>query len=110
MPVKFGIDKRKITLSAQIMTGEISRKKALEIINVPAYDPMEMEKDKVYVAKKLEFSLNEINSLLTLQNKTIYDYPSYLGLIKKTLKFSKIIGSKVFGFVPTTFNELSREK
>ena len=110
MPVKFGIDKRKITLSAQIMTGEISREKALEMINLPAYDPDEMERDKIYIAKKLEFKLKELNDLLSVPNKSIYDYPSYLGLIKKTLKFSKIIGSKVFSFTPTTFNHLRKEK
>lgn len=110
MPVKFGIDKRKITLSAQIMTGEITREKGLEMLNKPAYDVDEMEKDKIYVAKKLDIDVKQLNNILSSQNKTIYDYPSYLSLIKKLGNFSKIIGKKVYNFVPTTFTGLDGTK
>ena len=38
MPKKFGIDKRIITLSAQVLTGQITRDDALEMMKHPPYD------------------------------------------------------------------------
>lgn len=80
---KHKIDKRKITLSAQILSGEISRSEALEKIKQPPYDPDQMERDKEYVIKKLGLTPNEFESIWTASNKSIYDYPSYLGTVKK---------------------------
>lgn len=110
MPIKFKIDKRKITLSAQVMTGEISREEGLDILKKPAYSPEEMERDKIYIAKKLDINIDKFNSMIAMPNKTIYDYPSFLNLIKKLGKFSKIISSKVYNFIPTTFVGLEKER
>lgn len=110
MPVKFGIDKRKISLSAQVMTGEITREQGLVILSKPAYDLEEMEKDKVYVSKKLDLDIKKLDFALKSTKKTIYDYPSYLNLIKRLYKFSKIVSSKVYDFIPTTFIAMEKTK
>ncbi len=62
---KFGIDKRKITLSAQVMSGEISREKAIAEINSLPYNrdekdepykdnEMVKEKGKTYGSKNIQ--------------------------------------------------------
>lgn len=110
LPAKFGIDKRKITLSSQVMTGEITREEAIEMIQKPAYDIEEMEKDKIYVSKKLDINSVGLDKAFALPNKSIYDYPSQLNLIRRLGKFSQLVGAKVYNFVPTTFVEIDHNK
>jgi hypothetical protein len=80
LPRKYGIDKRKVTLSAQVRSGAVLRDEALRRIQAPPYDPAQMEEDKDYVAKKLGFSTAEFNALLAAPPKSNFDYPSYLKL------------------------------
>ena len=69
---KFNIDKRKITYSAQILSGEITRDYALKQPQKPPYDPKQMQSDKNYVIKKLislkmsllKHGLQEINFIM----------------------------------------------
>ncbi len=88
LPRKFGIDKRKITLSAQVMSGEVSRDTAVQMLNDSPYDPQQMELDKEYVLKKLELEAQEFEAIWNAPNKSVYDYPSYLGTL---LKFKGIL-------------------
>lgn len=106
LPKKFGIDKRKITLSAQVLFNEITREEAIKIINKPAYPEEEMERDIVYICKKLEINKDEFNRALNSKNKSIYDYTSYLTLIKKFSKLGKYIGRETYNFIPTSFIEI----
>jgi hypothetical protein len=85
---KFNIDKRIITLSAQVLSGKIDRDLALKMLSEPPYNEEDMERDKNYVIKKLGLSQQEFNSIWNTDNKTIWDYPSYLPLFNK---LSKII-------------------
>jgi len=64
LPEKFGIDKRKVHLSALIRNGEISREEAVAELNQPLYDPEELRRDKEYVLKKLSFDEQEFNALM----------------------------------------------
>jgi hypothetical protein len=47
LPQKFGIDKRKITLSAHIRTGEYTRNEVIELLKVPPYSIDQMKVDEV---------------------------------------------------------------
>jgi hypothetical protein len=80
---KFNIDKRIITLSAQILSGEITREEGLKIISQPAYNSNEIDQDITYVIKKLDLSDNLFKEIWNSPNKSIYDYNSTLSLIKK---------------------------
>jgi hypothetical protein len=77
MPKKFGIDKRKVSFSALIRQGEMSREEALAKLGHPPYDPQQMEKDRRYVMQKLEISEEEFEQMFTAPNKRFSDYPSY---------------------------------
>lgn len=65
LPQKFNVDKRKAHLSNLILTGEITRDQALAELQQPTYDEQLMEEDKVYVAKKLRFSSEEFEAILS---------------------------------------------
>jgi len=88
LPGKFGIDKRIITLSAQVLNHEISREEALTAIRKPPYDPEKMEYDKQYVIKKLDLSPEDFASIWSAPNKTFRDYPSHFELLNK---YSKVL-------------------
>ena len=87
LPEKFGIDKRKITMSAQILSGAIQRNKALETIQQPPIGNNEKEQITDYVLKKLDISRVEFTSIWNKPNKTFYDYPSEINLIMAINKY-----------------------
>ncbi len=74
LPRKFGIDKRRAHLSNLILNGELTREDALEELKRPTYDPDVQEQDKHYVAKKLGFSDEEFDAVLSLPNKEHSEY------------------------------------
>jgi N-acetyl sugar amidotransferase len=107
MPRKFGMDKRIITSSAQVMSGEISRATALEMLSKPPYDLDQMEKDKDYVIKKLELSKEEFDAMWNAENKNFTHYPSYMPLIER---FIKPIGKYISFLLPYTPTMLVEKK
>lgn len=106
LPKKFNIDKRKITYSAQIMSGEISRNEALELLSKPPYDIDQMESDKDYAIKKLDLTDKEFEAIWNTPNKTFADYPSYYPLLKKFLRVIKPVFTFIFPWKPAIFYEM----
>ncbi|MEI7475775.1 MAG: hypothetical protein WCK67_13455 [bacterium] len=110
LPRKFNIDKRKITLSAQVLSGEISREQALEMLSKSPYDPDQMERDKDYVIKKLDMTNEEFNAIWDAPNKYFKDYPSYYPYIKKFAKYSKPFFKYILNWTPTMFFEMEERE
>lgn len=106
LPKKFGIDKRKVTYSAQVRSGLLDRDIAMELLNQPPYDPNLMEEDKNYVIKKLGITQEEFKNIWNGSNKTISDYPSYLPLFNKYLKPALFIFKYILPFKPMMGYEL----
>jgi N-acetyl sugar amidotransferase len=77
LPGKFNVDKRKAHLSSLICCGQTTRKEALQELKKPLTSKEEIENDKAYVAKKLDISVKELESILKLPPKNFTDYPSY---------------------------------
>jgi N-acetyl sugar amidotransferase len=107
---KFGIDKRKITLSAQIMSGEISREEALKILSSKPYDDSEKMKMLDYVGKKLDLSSDEFEHIMQSPNKSYHDYPSDYRLIDGLSYLSKPILKKVFIHKPQSVFQAEMRK
>jgi len=112
LPEKFGIDKRKINLSAQVVSGHISRDKALEIISEPFADEKELLELKTYTIKKLDLHEQEFQKIWEAPNKKTFDYPSNYNLIYKYIGYFKPIISKLYSFTPMsiTASEYISEK
>tara|TARA_Y100001935_G_scaffold215631_1_gene187131 strand:+ start:678 stop:1829 length:1152 start_codon:yes stop_codon:yes gene_type:complete len=86
---KFKIDKRIITFSAQVLSGEMSRDEALQILKECPYDPKQMELDRNVVLKKLDISPTEFDKIWRSPNKTFHDYPSHYNFFIKNKKLIK---------------------
>ena len=95
---KFGIDKRLITLSAQVISGTIKREDALEQLKIEPYKQQQLELDLPVILKKLDLSIDEFDAIWKSDNKTFHDYPSYHDLF---IKHSKTIKKVSHLIMPT---------
>lgn len=91
LPTKFGYDKRRAHLASMVVSGDITREAALEELKKPPFDPKEVQKDKLFVAKKLGVSEVEFDEILSRPAKTYQDYPSNAKRIEMLLKIKSRI-------------------
>jgi len=73
---KFNIDYRRATLSSQICSGDIERNAALEQLKNKSFDADKIEEDKRYIAKKLQLTPDEFETILNSPPKWYWDYPN----------------------------------
>ena len=83
---KFKIEKRIITYSAQVLSGEISREEALKRINKKPYAESEIKNDLDFILNKLSFTKEEFQTIWDSPNKNFKDYPSNYNYFEKTYK------------------------
>lgn len=74
LPVKFGIDKRKAHLSNLIFSGQLTKEAALEELRKPPYETSQVQEDFEFVSKKLGFTLDEFEKLISQPNKDHLDF------------------------------------
>tara|TARA_B100000315_G_C14586843_1_gene593490 strand:- start:1654 stop:2811 length:1158 start_codon:yes stop_codon:yes gene_type:complete len=102
---KFGIDKRIITYSAQILSGEISRNDAIQEVENAPYKAEDLKNDLNYILNKLELSKEEYNRIWYSPNCSFKDYPSYYPIFVKLYKYVWPIVSKIVPTKPKIFYE-----
>ena len=85
---KFGMDKRRSHLSSLIVSGKMSRDEALEAVKVIPYDINAIRNEKEFIAKKLKMSVEELDKLIAMPNKSYKDFSnnSYLYKVKDKIK------------------------
>lgn len=86
---KFGIDYRRATYSSQICAGEVTREEALEGLKTKPFDPVKVEEEKKYIAKKLGVSIEEFEKILARPPHWYSDYPNeekFLSFIYNTYR------------------------
>lgn len=94
LPKKFGFDKRKCYLSNMILSNQISKTEALKLLNSNPYEENLMKKDLEYIAKKLDFSVEEFNDLINSNGKSFKDYKNSFWLLSFFIKFAQFIGDE----------------
>ncbi len=82
LPKKFNVDKRKLHLSNLIMTNQITRNKALKVIDLPAYDLNNIENDIEYFLKKMEWTREHLDNYLQKKEISHKYYGSEIKLWK----------------------------
>lgn len=97
LPIKFGIDKRKAHLSAEILSGsgKMSRERALGILNECPFDIHSLTEDINFVLKKLELSESAFNEILNAPTKSFLGYPNrydFILKLKKVLHYLRRLG------------------
>lgn len=104
LPIKYGIDKRKINLSAQVLSNAISREDAFLQISQPFAPSNELDDLREYIIKKLDLTRSEFESIIKIPNKTAFDYPSNYQLIFGLVRYFSPIIKKLFAFQPMSIS------
>lgn len=91
LPERFGFDTRKVQFSSLILTGQMTREKALKELEVRPYDVHTIHQDIEYVATKLGISVDELNSYMAMEKKSYKDYKSQERIF--------LIGARILKFV-----------
>lgn len=107
---KFGIDKRIITYSAQILNGKMNRDDVLELTSKLPYNKDTIVQETSFVMKKLEISQSEFDTIWESPCKSFKDYPSYYPLIYKFVKIAEPIIKLIVPIKPKIFYELEGRK
>jgi len=76
LPHKFGYDKRKAHLASLVVAGEMTRADALTELEKPAFDEALIKEDKIYIAKKLGITLNELEQLIAEPPRSYHEFPN----------------------------------
>lgn len=100
LPGKFGIDKRRINLSAQVLSKVITREEALYQLAQPFGTDSELEQSRAYVQKKLALSDSEFNRIWSAPISNTFDYPSNYKLILTLANRFKPVLKRLYAFTP----------
>ena len=91
-PKKFGFDKRRVYLSSEILSGQITREEALKRIATPELSEELMSQDFEYVATKLNWSVADLQEIFDGDNKNFRDYKNNFLLISFFTKMATLLG------------------
>ena len=82
LPTKFGYDKRLPHYSSLILSKQMTRKEAIELLKEPLYDKTELQNDIDYIIKKLQIDSEEFENIMNCKKSYYEDYPNWLYLQK----------------------------
>ena len=94
LPQKFKIDKRKLHLSALILSGQLTRDEALLELERPVYPLDKISEDMEYVIKKFDLSSEDFNQIMQKTPKTFLNYPNHYVFHVKLRKFLNFLREK----------------
>lgn len=92
LPKKFGYDKRRAHFSSLILTGQLDRNEALEILKNPPYSEETAMEDMAFIAKEMGITTAEFQKLIDGENKTYRDYKNDYALIHAARELAKKAG------------------
>lgn len=73
---KFNIDYRKATCSSLICAGEMTRDEAIALLKKEPYNEIEINREIDFIAKKLDITRAELESIIESAPKSYMDYPN----------------------------------
>ena len=77
LPEKFGVDKRRLHLSTLIMSDQMTRDQALELLQSPPYASAdELQRDRKYFLKKMGWAEDDLERYLSRPEQPHDAYPS----------------------------------
>lgn len=90
-PKRYNFDRRRMYLSSEILTEQLSRENALDSFKNDKTSDDENKKDFEYIARKLDFSYDEFRKIENLPKKTFMDFKNKYRLISLFVKFSNYL-------------------
>lgn len=94
---KFGYDTRRVQLSSLILTDQMTREEALELLCRPPYDEETIHQEFEYVATKLGITVEELQGYMDAPNKSYRDYKSQETIYMFGAKIMRLLGLTLGG-------------
>ncbi|MCX6334995.1 MAG: N-acetyl sugar amidotransferase [Bacteroidia bacterium] len=91
LPHKFGFDKRRAHLSSLVISGQMTRDKALESIKLNVYSESEINDDLEYVAKKLDWTPQEFRDIIDLPPRIHRDFTNNDFLFRAGIRTKRLL-------------------
>ena len=92
LPERFGFDPRRVQFSSLILTGQMSRETALDLLKKPAYNPDTIHDELKYIATKLGITSEELEKYFHLPKKYYWDYKNQQNIFRAGAKLLRLIG------------------
>jgi N-acetyl sugar amidotransferase len=92
LPERFGFDTRRIQYSSLILTNQMKREDAIELLKKPSYNPETIDDEFNYIATKLGITANELRDYFNMPKKFYWDYKNQERLFNFGAKILKLIG------------------
>lgn len=92
LPKKFGYDKRRAHFSSLVLTGQLDRNEALDILSRSPYSEEIAMEDMAFICKEMGVSVENFSNLMAGGNKTYKDYKNGYSLIHAARELAKIVG------------------
>jgi N-acetyl sugar amidotransferase len=86
LPTKYGYDKRKAHLASLVVAGQYNREAALEELEKPLYMEKDLVEDKLFVAKKLGLTVEELEGFIRDTPRHYTEFPHNQKLVQWALK------------------------
>jgi N-acetyl sugar amidotransferase len=97
LPKRFGYDTRKVQFSSLIVTGQMIRTEALELLKSPPLDEASVRQELEYVATKLGITVAELQSYMDAPKKTYRDYRSQEEIYAFGARAMRLLGLELGG-------------
>jgi N-acetyl sugar amidotransferase len=92
LPERFGFDTRRVQFSSLILTGQMQREEAIEMLKKPAYNSETIEDDFNFIATKLGITKSELEAYFNAPKKFYWDYNNQEWLFNIGAKILKLLG------------------
>ncbi len=90
LPKKFGIDRRRTSLSALVRSKKMNRDKAIKILSIPPILNDEQEL-KNYILDKLDITPKDLEKIMEKENKNFKNFLTYYNFFKNFKYAAKIL-------------------
>jgi N-acetyl sugar amidotransferase len=97
LPKRFGYDVRRVQYSSLIVTGQMTREEAIELLKQLSYDEATIGHEIEFVANKLGISVAELNGYMTLPHKTYMDYKNQRQIYEYGARAMRALGLEIGG-------------
>ena len=92
LPERFGYDTRKVQYSSLILTGQMTREVAIEMLKKPSYDSATIDDEFNYIATKLGIMPEELRHYFTMPKKFYWDYKNQQTMFRLGAKVLHLMG------------------
>jgi len=92
LPTRFGYDTRKVQFSSLILTGQMTRQQAVQLLEKASFDEEKIEDEFSYIAKKLNITVEQLWQYHSMPKKTYKDFRNQEAIFNLGAKTLKMLG------------------